>query len=70
MSGLLGGVFGGEAGAVAVASETKQRQDEVTRKSNRDNKRKPPPQNLLVDLKSIRAQVPGFTVFSGDLGDK
>ena len=30
----------------------------------------PPPQNLLVDLKSIRAQVPGFTVFSGDLGDK
>ena len=30
----------------------------------------PPQQNLLVDLKSIRAQVPGFTVFSGDLGDK
>ena len=32
--------------------------------------KQPPPQNLLVDLKSIRAQVPGFTVFSGDLGDK
>ena len=33
-------------------------------------KKRHPPQNLVVDLKPIRAQVPRFTVFSGDLGDK
>ena len=53
-----------------ASAEQIQAEFGLLRSQHSGPKNKPPQQTLLVDLKSIRAQMPGFTLFSGQLGNK